>query len=243
MGRTRLLIVSAIALLTAGIFAGIGLVFLNPFSKAAPRAEAIRSVRSDGLIQENFIFRTATDSIAATHSGDLPLPPLPQSIALLSEQANRGAFVLLTKIRNERNEIVGFAVESESVLEGSNLVRGVLETRTDWTLVIPSRGSIFLTQIESVGELSKQVMPTVITGGTWKKTVAVITTSGPQPNGAGRIVGGSGEFEGISGEFVEFNQIRRWSVREGIDAVGELRLTYSMPSRERQEPFVAGASY
>jgi hypothetical protein len=84
MGRTRLLIVSAIALLTAGIFAGIGLVFLNPFSKAAPRAEAIRSVRSDGLIQENFIFRTATDSIAATHSGDLPLPPLPQSIALLS---------------------------------------------------------------------------------------------------------------------------------------------------------------
>jgi hypothetical protein len=44
-----------------------------------------------------------------------------------------------------------------------------------------------------------RVMPMVMTGSRWNKTVDVVSTSGPLANGHGRIVGGSREFEGLTG--------------------------------------------
>src|SRR5215210_7718454 len=87
-----------------GVVVGVALVFLNPFSKATPRAAAIASTGADGFIHETFVVDTK-DTIAATHAGNLPLPPGPAGIPLLSEPSIAQSLALLVKLRNTKDEI------------------------------------------------------------------------------------------------------------------------------------------
>jgi hypothetical protein len=93
-------------------------------------------------------------------------------------------------------------------------------------VVLPGRGSIFLDEIEDSSEIGKKVLPVVMSGGVWDTPFTFITTAGPSPDGQGIIVGGTDEFKGASGRFLEVTNLRSWSLKNGLNAIVELQLTY-----------------
>ena len=215
----------AIAWLVLGAVSAVALVFWNPFAAPTIRAMPIVDVSANGLIKETFVINPK-DVVAVTHSGAMPLPLTPLGIAPFNEPVIKDSLALLAKVRDTEGQIIGFALESETLQEDSNLVLGKMRSTTDWTVVLPLRGTLLLTEIEDSGEVGKNVIASVVSGRTWTGPLDVNTTVGPLKNHRGLIVGGTGAFEGVTGEFVEFNRLLRWSKKDGAEGIIKLHLAY-----------------
>lgn len=61
---------------------------------------------------------------------------------------------------------------------------------------------------------------------TWDQPWTFTTTTGPRPDGRGTIVGGTGEFEGITGSFVEVTHLKRFTPDGQLALTMELQLAY-----------------
>ena len=170
------------------------------------------------------------DGLAVTHSGDKPLPLYPAGIGALSDPSINQGFVLLTKLRDENGEVIGFTSEQEVVSGDSDLSLGLLRTQSSWTLTIPGRGTIFLFEDEDQSEfLAKAGIPALTQGKEWNEKWTFVTTAGPHSSGRGVVVGGTGEFEGIMGTFTEVTHLSRFTSKGELFGTIELRLSYTKP--------------
>jgi len=170
------------------------------------------------------------DGIATTHSGDKPLPLYPPGIGSLSDERINQGFILLTKLRDENGEVIGFTSEQEVVSSESDLATGQLKTQSSWTLTIPGRGTIFLYENEDQSEfLAKAGMPALTQGKEWNEKWTFVTTVGPDPSARGVIVGGTGDFEGIMGTFREVTHLSRFTSKGVLFGTIELELAYVRP--------------
>ena len=126
--------------------------------------------------------------------------------------------------------MVGFASELEVMSPDSSLVSGKMVVDTDWTLVLPGRGSLFLAQIEDASDFVKQVaLPVIASRKDWEGDWKLVSTIGPRPDGRGVIVGGSGEFEGVTGSFVERSRLTKFTTDMQMNITVELQLAYKKP--------------
>jgi hypothetical protein len=187
-----------------------------------PAVAPITTRGENGALVESFFFTGSRDVIAITHNGKLPLGASPPGIPLFSEAAIDKGFALITQIRNAAGEIVGYAAELEVHPEGDMLTQN-LTWNTDWVLVLPARGALFLHQQEHFGRL-REVMPPVLAGKGWSGDLRVQTTVGPRPDGRGVILGGTGEFAGARGAFIEIDHLTQWTTGGQLVARLELRL-------------------
>jgi len=176
---------------------------------------------------ESFFSRSPEDLIAITYHGASFLPPVPAGIAKLDEPGLEGTIAVLNKIRNASGEVVGFATELELPLEGQEGKAGH-GTATDWILVLPGRGTLYLAEIERMGEFGEKVMRPLLENGTdWEGEFTQIKTVGRRPDGRGEIKGGTDEFDGASGSFVEIQTYTRVSTTAGeLHTTLELRVFF-----------------
>jgi hypothetical protein len=219
----------ALAALVAGASATLALSFANPFA-AQPRSAALIETADDGQVLETFWFHAPADGIAATHDGEpsKPVKVFPQGIGLLNEPHLRSAFVLLAKARNRAGEVVGFASEMEEVAPQSNILQGRMQMLSTWTLELPGRGTLFMYETEDASEFAKNVIvPALVLGKTWDQPWTFVTTTGPRADGRGVIVGGTGEFEGVTGSFVEVTHLKRFTPEGRLELTMELQLAYT----------------
>jgi hypothetical protein len=221
----------ALAALLAGSAVTLAVSFANPFAPR-PRSAALTAQAEDGSTLETFYFHAPEDGIAATHDGEesKPVKPFPQGIGRLDDAHLRSAFVLLAKARNAAGEVVGFASEMEEVAPGSNILQGRMQMLSTWTLELPGRGTIFMVETEDASEFAKKVIvPALVLGKTWDQPWTFTTTTGPRADGRGTIVGGSGEFEGVTGSFVEVTHLKRFTPDGQLALTMELQLSYKKP--------------
>jgi hypothetical protein len=182
-------------------------------------------------VTETFHMIAPDDGIATTHSGDKPLPLYPPGIGTLSDDAVKQGFILLTKLRDQSGDVIGFTSEQEVVSSESDLTKGILKTASTWTLTIPGRGTIFLDENEDQSEfLTKAGVPALAQGKEWNEEWTFTTTVGPDPSGRGVVTGGTGEFAGITGTFVEVTHLRRFTPKGELFGTIELQLTYRKPT-------------
>lgn len=226
MTKYRAILFPALGFL-AGAAAVVAVLVLNPFIKPARLATAIVAHDLAGNTIEKFTIDAPADLVAVTHNGKNIIDAMPSGIALFDEPTLRSGLLLVAKIRNGKGEIVGFATESEAVDAVSNPLLGRMRMNTDWTLVLPARGTIFVTQIEDAGTLGKEILPAVMMGGEWNGHADFVSTAGPGADGRGVIIGGTREFEGISGSFVERSLLTHMSRKRGGVGRVELQLAYS----------------
>ena len=73
------------------------------------------------------------------------------------------------------------------------------------------------------------VLPTLITRKSWAGDWPDLHTLGPLPDGSGGIIGGSGEFQGITGAFIEIGTTKEFSSNGDLAGEIELRLCYRLP--------------
>jgi hypothetical protein len=166
-----------------------------------------------------------------THNGSNIINPRPVGIALFDEAALQSGLLLVAKIRNEQQEMVGFAVESEGVDASGNPLLGRVRMNTDWTIVLPARGTIYVAQIEDAGSIGMEVLPKVMLGKEWNGRADFLSTVGPDPSDRGVIVGGTRQFEGITGSFVELSHLTHMSRKRGGVGNVDLQLAYKNPTR------------
>jgi len=176
---------------------------------------------------ESFFIGLPTDGIAMTHGGEVALAAGPPGIALLQETKIRNGFALLAKVRDVNDVVIGFASELETFPTDSDMLSESVIWDTSWTVMIPGRGSIYLLEQEQSGELgAKVIIPVQKTGEAWHGDWTVTTTVGPRPDGYGTIVGGSGEFAGASGKFLEIVTLTGFEPAGIMVGRVELRLTF-----------------
>ncbi len=182
-----------------------------------------------GQSSESFFMELPADGIAVSHGGEFGLAAGPPGIAMLSEPRVRNGLALLVKLRDANDQIVGFASELEVFPPGADFMRDIVWD-TDWTLVIPGRGTLYLRQQEHSGELGPKVIaPTEASGEPWRGQWTVTTTVGPRADGRGVIVGGAGEFQGAGGSFVETVTLTGYELPGVMHGRVELRLDLILP--------------
>lgn len=221
----RLLLVGVV--LGAAAFAA--LLFYDPVLVQHPRVAPLVTSGSRGERIESFVIEVPGDGIAVTNSGKLALAPFPPGIALFTEPRIEKSLAVLAKVRDSSGEVIGYASELEVFTE-TDLSKGDVVWNTDWTVVIPARGALFLHQQEHSGELfPKVIAPTVQSGEDWVGDWTVLTTVGPQPDGRGAVVGGTGEFEGARGSFVEIDRVTRFTPKGEMTATVRLETAIEVP--------------
>jgi hypothetical protein len=212
--------------LAVGAVSMLALSFANPLA-SRPKTAAITQPAADGHTLETFYFEAPEDGIAATHDGNKPIQAFPQGIPAFSEKNLASAFLLVAKARNKHGEIVGFASEMEDVAPESNIMQGRMIMHSTWTLEIPGRGTLFMFEIENASEFAKKVViPALAFGKTWNEPWTFTTTIGPHADGRGIITGGTGEFAGATGTFVEVTHLRKFTPDGQMFLTMELQLAY-----------------
>jgi hypothetical protein len=231
--KSMKLIVVSVGSLVVGAAGMLVLSFSNPFASRSATA-AITETGADGYVLETFYARAPEDGIAATHDGDpnKPVQAFPQGIPHLNDEHIANGFVLLNKVRNKDGVVVGFASEMEEVGRESNILQGRMIMYSTWTIEIPGRGTLFLYETEDASEFAKKVIiPAMTLGKTWDEPWTFVTTSGPAPDGRGIIIGGTGEFQGVTGMFTEVTHLKRFTPDGQISLEMELQLAYKKPGQ------------
>ncbi|PRP90994.1 hypothetical protein ENSA5_60690 [Enhygromyxa salina] len=146
------------------------------------------------------MFSTATDTIAlSTASGGL-FAPFPTGIPALDEPEIADGFLGAFKIHDIHGNLVGFGTEQE-VIDFDTAIAS-----TTFTLTLPGRGTLMLSQIEDTSvyfaEVEDMIADEEYIRSFDPPLVAVTTVQG-----TGRVIGGTGEFRHARGRMREIDYL------------------------------------
>lgn len=181
-----------------------------------PRLHAITSVPPDGGRQEDFVIHWPEDRIArpGERQGGQPSTAA-LGASVLEDSAGRRLSAELFRLRDAEDNVIGLAGRLAGT-GGALADQG--RSATNWLLVIPSRGALFLAQSDVLDTTARQELgatgPVVLAPAQgarfWSDRPRVRITA-PAPAGAtsGRLLRGTGEFDGLRGSFTE-----TWDLQE-----------------------------
>ncbi len=171
-----------------------------------------------------------SDFIAVTHGGELFMELVPEGITLFTEPAIKKSLALLMKVRDAEHTVIGFGVELET-MDGGTTEEGLTIVNTDWIVVIPGRGTLYLFHQEDNRDLVNQIIkPVTESGEDWTGALDSVSTMGPRPDGRGVIKGGTGEFDSYSGAWVEIHHTTEYRADHHLESDVQLRLFLEPPS-------------
>jgi hypothetical protein len=195
-----------------GLLAGAHLI---PWVAHA-RLPSQTTVVANGGRAEQFVIRLPADRInggGGSPSG-LRGAQQPGALSLPLALVDQPLLIEHFKLRDSGGNVIGLAARHWSVAEGA--------ASTAWSLLIPSRGGLLLT---APGEPSGAVDAALLRAGhtagrAWDGELEIAVAS--DRDRGGEVVGGSDEFEGLSGRYSE-----TWTVT-GVGDSGELRGTITL---------------
>lgn len=200
--------------LASGALLGAALLVFNPTVKS-PGLSPLE-VNGKSLLRLSYSGVTEA-SIAYTNNGESAARPYPSRILQLWEAPIRKTDLLVARLQTARGEFAGLGIKFMSDSESSSLVHGQALVDSDWHVVMPGRGTLFVSQSENYWSYLKGVvLPAYRSSAkSWKGVWNGNITAGPGALGTGRVVGGSGEFAGRESEAVEMLSARAYSSRTG----------------------------
>jgi len=156
--------------------------------------------------QESFFTKMSEDLAVLTHGKLLdPSGLIPRDVQRFDDPKIDGGVALVHKLRDKDGTVIGFGSQLEVMVPGKD-GKMQLDWPTWWTIVIPGRGALFLYQIEKPVKLFAKMAQAQKDPSTLREPIVERTTEGPLPSGEGVIIGGTGEFEGKKGTFIEINR-------------------------------------
>jgi hypothetical protein len=126
-----------------------------------------------------FYWASPRDIIAMTHADQFPNDKFPAGIPSLVGTPIDNQLAMMAMVRDERDNIIG--VLSELEVFGR---KDEMEFEVNLTMVMPARGAPYKIAAEK---------------GEWSGRADVLHTSGPLPGRCGVVIGGTGEFAGMTG--------------------------------------------
>ncbi len=234
-------IIGKLGIAICGVLTGALLVaavlYIWPFAFENRSPVALERIDSSAGKTESFFLNITGDNILATHGGAFPFKSFPPGIGSLGNGQTPNTFALLTKFRNRPDgDVVAFGTELEIAHPGSSFLQGKLMTHTLWSIVVPGRGAVHLYQTENNWRLFKRIMlPMLLSGKAFDGEFAGVNTLGPLDGYRGLVVGGTGDFAGMTGAFIEIGTLRHLTAEGEMGGLMELRLNYQ-PSPAAETP-------
>jgi hypothetical protein len=200
------------------ILAGAALAVLALLLLPLPGHQRVRSnisVLNNGGRAESFTIQWPRDRIEMPASRDPGLVSAGPAIELRANAGGRAA-VEVFRVRDANGTVVGVA--SRTISRGAS--GGQLRDGSDWILLIPSRGALFMTELNAFdlwpraqGGGDPTIAPATDLRSTWGTARHLQVTAGPVADGRGRVLRGTEEFSGLTGVFTE-----TWDLDAGAPA-------------------------
>jgi hypothetical protein len=159
---------------------------------------------TNGGREETFYIRLPDDRVGSPRAA--PVAQFPKQ-AFAREGADR-ILAELFKLRNSEGRVIGLASKMSGQVAFPNQQR---RNNVDWILLIPSRGAVLMSTGGRPADRERKYPSNYM---------------GLDPERAGMIMGGTNEFEGLAGFFIEDTQVDR--VGENGQPVGTLSLQTRM---------------
>lgn len=205
------------------VLAGVLLALLAASVYPLPRNERYRSASSvvaDGGRAESFVIQWPEDRVPMAAGAGLRRAG---AALILMSGEGIGASAEVFRLRDMAGNVIGLASRSTSTrTQAGSAVQG-----SDWILLLPSRGALFLTQVNArdlgprAGGLPGGLVAAADDPGFWSAGPRVRVNAGPLAGGFGEISGGTREFARLKGSFEEV-----WELEEvGPDGVTHGRIT------------------
>lgn len=204
--------------LLLGILAGAALLlagmYFNPF--AARQSLSPVAVSDDMLAVLDYSL-APSESILFTNDGESLRKPYPLKVQELWEPAIQKTWVTVTELTNARGEPAGVGIKFSSESENSRPLRGEALVDSVWQIYVPGRGTLVVHQVENYWALLRDIVVPArwSSSDSWRGNWHGSVTMGPGALGTGRVVGGSGEFAGVSAEAMESVNATVYSALEG----------------------------
>ncbi|HSN52509.1 MAG TPA: hypothetical protein VLS87_08255 [Woeseiaceae bacterium] len=216
-----------------GALAAATLLYFNPLAARNPLSPL--SVSNNKMLSLGYS-AVATDSIVYTNDGESRVKPYPEKVRELWEAPIRHSEVLVTVIKDSRNDPAGIGIKFSSDSERTRLINGEALVDSAWHIHLVERGSLFLEQTENYWNFLRNIVLPAYwsTANHWKGVWNGNMTVGPGALGTAAVSGGTGEFAGLESEAVEAWHASAYSVSQGpvamdgrltIDISGNIELT------------------
>lgn len=205
--RSRLRILTAIAI--------VGAIGLAPAAAAPaqgpPTSDPFDVVEDASTFDIVLRLKMPDDVLAWTHTGQLEpsMPYLPEGMKRMAEPKINGGIIVTGKLRDANDEIVAFASQHSAMPLTPDGKIAKMEWPSEWTVTFPGRGTLFLSEVEGPGRIFEIFQRYGKAKEIWTGNMQVRTTRGPTARGNGYVVGGTGEFLGKTGMFIEVNNFTR----------------------------------
>lgn len=196
------------------VFGGVLLSLLAAGVFPLPESTRYRSVIAvvpDGGREETFVIEWPGDRVQPLRAaGADPVRPAGQ-LAVITDAAGVAAVAEVFRLRDVTGNVVGLASRTATAADPAVPGRG---SHSEWMLLLPSRGSLFLSQADASDTLPRpdaagRIAPVVDMAAFWAGGERQRITAGPADGGAGRVAGGTAEFAGLQGSYDE-----TWERRE-----------------------------
>lgn len=197
------------------------------------RYRSLITVPPDGGRQEEFIIHWPEDRIGRPGEERSGTPASAAvGVAVLEDSAGQRVSVELFRVRDAEDNVIGVA----SRLAGTGgAVADPLRSASNWLLLIPSRGALFLAQTDVLDTTVREQatadgnagLPPAQSAAFWAdRQRLLVTASARATTGSattGRVLRGTNEFAGLEGSFTE-----TWDLEEvGADGSTQGRIVLS----------------
>lgn len=172
------------------------------------RYRSLTTVLPDGGRQEDFIIRWPEDRITQNGKAGVEVSAdAATGAAVLEDSAGQRVSAETFRIRDTDDNIIGVA----SRMAGTGgAIADTNRSASNWLVVIPGRGAIFLSQPDAFDTTARQrdtlngmlVLSAMQSQSFWDNSKERRVTAST-PRHAGRILRGTSEFAGLAGNFTE----------------------------------------
>jgi hypothetical protein len=214
----------------ASVLAGAALVVLLAGIYPLPQHERYRStinVIPDGGREEVFVIEWPQDRIELPDAAGLKRAG---AAMVLTDERGEVASAELFRLRDVAGHVVGLASRTVSRRHEDG---GRIRQGTDWMVLLPARGTMFLTQINSrdVGPQPSgaALLSAPESRAFWAGAGRYRITAGPAARGAGVVTGGTGEFKDLLGDYDEDWELQ--ALADGGTSRGRITLTTRVQAR------------
>lgn len=208
------------------------LLYFNPLSKQQTLSPL--SVSQNEVITLNYSAVPA-DSLVFTNDGESQVDPYPAKVLQLWEATIRNSDATAMVLNDSRGQPAGIGIKFSSDSESTNVLNGEAVVDSVWHIYMPGRGSLFVEQSENYWSYLRDVVIPAhwSSGDNWRGLWNANVTAGPGALGTARVVGGSGEFDGLRADAVESLSAKAYSVEHGPVALdGSLAIELPRPEPE-----------
>jgi hypothetical protein len=188
-------------------------------------------VLTNGGRSEAFVIHWPEDRLQLTGELEGAAVNETDGVAVLAPPRRRPASAEVFRLRDAQDQVIGIASRLTGRMPGR---RGRERSSSSWTLMIPSRGILMLTQDNgaNVGpvKVGGRWVAAVDSPGFWATGSRYRISAGPAAGGRGRVLGGTGEFMSLGGEYSEVWELEELAANQRSE--GKILLS-TVLSRQR----------